>query len=65
MQYNVIRENWPEIKLKLKAKYPQLTDGDLNYIEGYDNEFFKNLQIKTGKHREELLGELKTISKPT
>ncbi len=63
MEFIVIRENWPQIKLKLKAKYPQLTDGDLNYIEGYDHEFFKNLQIKTGRHPEELQGELKNMAK--
>ncbi len=58
---NSIKDNWPLIKVKLKEKYPQLTEGDLKYLDGYENELFKNLQIKTGNNREELLMEINKI----
>ena len=47
--------------MQLKLRYPQLTEGDLEWEEGYEEEMFKNLQIKTGSSREEFLDELNTI----
>ncbi len=61
--YNLIQENWDLIKLELKKRYPQLTEGDLNLINGYEFEMFKNLQAKTGKSREEFMAELKAVLK--
>ncbi len=59
---NFLKENWAEIEIKLKAKYPQLNEGDLNYIEGYESEFFHNLQMKTGKSEERLLQEMNAMA---
>ena len=39
---NSIKNNWTEIKLQLKKKYPQLTEADLKYVDGYENEIFHN-----------------------
>ena len=58
---NSVKDNWPLIKVKLKEKYPQLTEGDLKYEDGYEDELFQNLQMKTGNSREELLVELNKI----
>ena len=44
-----------EIKGKLKQKYANLTDDDLTYSEGQDDEFFGRLQQKLGKTKEEIL----------
>ena len=44
---NSIKNNWTEIKLQLKKKYPQLTEADLKYVDGYENEIFHNLIRKT------------------
>jgi uncharacterized protein YjbJ (UPF0337 family) len=46
--------SWNEMKGKLKQKYAQLTDDDLTYTEGKDDELIGKLQKKLGKSREEL-----------
>ena len=49
-----IKGNWNELKGKLKQQYAQLTDDDLLYIEGKQDEMIGRLQIKLGKSREEI-----------
>ena len=46
--------NWNEQKVKLKAKFPNLSDEDLKYEEGQRDEMLKDLQAKLGKSKEEL-----------
>ncbi len=46
--------NWNEIKGKLKQKFSMLTDNDLLYIEGKQDELLGRLQIKLGKTKEEV-----------
>ena len=46
---------WKEIKGKVKQAYGDLTDDDLTYVEGKDDEMLGKLQQKTGKGREELV----------
>jgi len=46
--------SWNEIKGKLKQKYAQLTDDDLAYTEGKDEELIGKLQKKLGKSAEEV-----------
>ena len=46
--------SWNEIKGKLKQKYAQLTDDDLTYTEGKDDELIGKLQKKLGKSAEEV-----------
>jgi uncharacterized protein YjbJ (UPF0337 family) len=46
--------SWNEIKGKLKQKYAQLTDDDLTYTEGKDDELIGRLQKKLGKSAEEI-----------
>jgi uncharacterized protein YjbJ (UPF0337 family) len=46
--------SWNEIKGKLKQKYAQLTDDDLTYIEGKDDELIGKLQKKLGKSADEV-----------
>jgi uncharacterized protein YjbJ (UPF0337 family) len=46
--------SWNEIKGKLKQKYAQLTDDDLTYTEGKDEELVGKLQKKLGKSVEEV-----------
>ena len=42
-------DNWQEIKSKLKANFPHLTEPDLDYEEGKLEEFIDNLSTKIGK----------------
>ncbi len=46
--------NWNEKKGKLKQKYGSLTDDDLAYQEGKEDEFFGRLQKKLGKTKDEI-----------
>jgi uncharacterized protein YjbJ (UPF0337 family) len=46
--------SWNEVKGKLKQKYAQLTDDDLTYSEGKDDELIGKLQKKLGKSAEEV-----------
>jgi uncharacterized protein YjbJ (UPF0337 family) len=50
-----IKGKWNEVKGKIKQAYGDLTDDDLRYEEGQDDEVLGKLQQKTGKGREELV----------
>lgn len=56
-----IKGNWNEIKGKLKQKYGNLTDDDLTFAEGKEDELYGRLQKKLGKSKEELKTELERI----
>lgn len=49
-----IKGNWNELKGKLKQKYGQLTDDDLTFSEGKEDELLGRLQQRLGKDKEEL-----------
>lgn len=53
-----IKGSWNEIKGKLKQKYSGLTDDDLKYAEGKEDELLGKLQKKTGKTKDELSREI-------
>ncbi len=57
-----IKGNWNQIKGNLKQKYSQLTDDDLTYAEGKEEELLGKLQAKTGKKREELQKEIDKLT---
>lgn len=48
------RGNWNELKGKLKQEYGDLTDDDMTYDEGKQDEWLGKLQQKTGKAKGEL-----------
>ncbi len=50
--------NWNTAKGKLKQKYANLTDDDLTYVEGKEDELLGRLQQKTGRTKEELKDEI-------
>jgi uncharacterized protein YjbJ (UPF0337 family) len=45
---------WNEVKGKLKQKYADLTDDDLLFEEGKEEELYGRLQKKTGQTKEAL-----------
>lgn len=45
---------WNELKGKVKQQYADLTDDDLMYAEGKEDELLGKLQKKTGKTKEEV-----------
>jgi uncharacterized protein YjbJ (UPF0337 family) len=49
-----IKGNWNEIKGKLKQKYGQLTDDDLTFAQGKEDELLGRLQQRLGQNKEDL-----------
>ncbi|MGI8951527.1 MAG: CsbD family protein [Chitinophagaceae bacterium] len=56
-----LKGRWNEIKGKVKQQYGNLTDDDLKYEEGKDDEFLGRLQNKTGKTRDDLVKWIKSL----
>jgi len=52
---------WDEVKGKLKQKYAQLTDDDVTFAEGKDDELLGRLQQKLGKSKEDLRREIENL----
>jgi uncharacterized protein YjbJ (UPF0337 family) len=50
-----LKGRWNELKGKLKQKYSELTDDDLKYTEGKEDELIGKIQRKTGETREQVL----------
>jgi len=58
MNESKIIKNWDSIRQILKQKHQQLTEKDLTYIEGKEEELFDKLQNKIGISRKELIYDL-------
>ena len=56
-----LKGRWNEIKGKLKQKYAQLTDDDLTFVEGKDDEMMGRLQQRLGRTKEEIRNELSEL----
>lgn len=46
--------NWNQVKGKMKEKYGELTDDDLQYSEGKEDQLLGRLQQKLGKSKDEV-----------
>jgi uncharacterized protein YjbJ (UPF0337 family) len=49
-----LKDEWNEVKGKIKQAYGELTDDDLIYVEGQHDELLGRLQKKLGKTKEEV-----------
>lgn len=49
-----LKGNWNMVKGKLKQEYGDLTDDDLMYTEGKEDELLGRIQKKTGKAKDEV-----------
>jgi uncharacterized protein YjbJ (UPF0337 family) len=56
-----IKGNWNVLKGKMKQKYADLTDDDLTYVEGKEDELLGRLQKRTGQAREDLVREINDL----
>jgi len=56
-----VKGAWNEVKGKIKQKYGQLTDDDLAYEEGQEDEMYGRLQQKLGKTKDEIKRELRNL----
>ncbi len=56
-----LKGSWNEVKGKLKQKYAQLTDNDLLFAEGKDDELLGRLQKRTGETKGKLREAIETL----
>lgn len=56
-----LRGNWNETKGKMKQAYGDLTDDDLKYEEGKDDEFLGRLQQKLGKTKDDIIRWIQSL----
>lgn len=56
-----IKGSWNELKGKAKQQYADLTDDDLMYEEGKEDELVGRLQQKLGKTRDEVVDWIKSL----
>jgi uncharacterized protein YjbJ (UPF0337 family) len=55
-----LKGNWNQVKGKLKQQYGKLTDDDLEYAEGKEDELLGRLQKKLGKSKDEIRREIES-----
>jgi uncharacterized protein YjbJ (UPF0337 family) len=58
MNSTELKGNWNVIKGKLKQQYAELTDDDLTFVEGKEDELFGRLQKKLGKSKQAILDSI-------
>ena len=58
-----LKGSWNETKGKIKQAYGDLTDDDLKYEEGKDDELYGRLQTKLGKTREQVIDWLRGLDR--
>lgn len=56
-----LKGTWNQVKGKLKEKYGELTDDDLIYEEGKEEQLIGFIQDKTGRAREEIVDTIKKL----
>ena len=56
-----LKGKWHELKGKVKQAHGDLTDDDLRYEDGKDEELLGRLQKKLGKTRDEVVDWLKSL----
>jgi len=56
-----MKGHWNEVKGKLKQKYGELTDDDLTFAEGKEDELYGRLQKKLGKTKEDIRNEIEKL----
>ena len=56
-----IKGRWNELKGKIKQADSSLTDDDLKYEEGKDDELYGRLQTKLGKTKDEVVEWIRSL----
>ena len=56
-----IKGSWNEVKGRLKQKYAHLTDNDLLFVEGKEDELLGRLQQAIGRTKEEIRAEIAAL----
>lgn len=61
MDVERIRTNWNVKKDQLKEKFDELTEADLYYNKGEEEELVERIQQKTGKNKDEVIRLLEEL----
>jgi uncharacterized protein YjbJ (UPF0337 family) len=61
MRSQEVSEAWEKQKKKLKQKFAALTDNDLLYLEGMENEMITKLALKLNKTKQEVYKIIKAL----
>ncbi|CAN5252951.1 CsbD family protein [soil metagenome] len=56
-----LKGKWNELKGKFKQKYGELTDDDLTFAEGKEDELIGRLQKRLGKTKEQIRAEIEKM----
>ncbi|MEO7992068.1 MAG: CsbD family protein [Chryseolinea sp.] len=56
-----LKGTWKEVQGKLKQKYAQLTDNDLMFTEGKEDEMLGKIEKRIGKSKEEIKREIESL----
>ena len=56
-----MKGTWNEMKGKLKQKYAELTDDDLTFVEGKEDELLGRMQQRLGKSKDDLRREIEEL----
>lgn len=56
-----LKGNWNELKGKMKQANADLTDDDLQYEDGKDDEFLGRMQQKLGKTKDEVVSWIRSL----
>lgn len=51
--------NWDEQSARLKKKFPQLTDADLKFETGKENDLLKRVETRLNKKHEDVISIIK------
>lgn len=54
MDFKANTYNWNELRIKLKQKFPELTDADLHYEKGFGRDMLRMVEYKLGKTKQEM-----------
>lgn len=61
MDVERIRTNWNIKKDQLKEKFDELTEADLYYNKGEEEELVERIQKRTGKNKDEVIRLLEEL----
>lgn len=61
MDHMEVKGRWHELKGKVKQAHGDLTEDDLKWEEGKDEEFFGRMQRKLGKTKDEFIQWLRDL----
>ena len=56
-----LKGKWNELKGKAKQAYADLTDDDLRYEAGREDDLYGRIQTKTGKTRQQVIDWLRSL----